>query len=412
MSIVVGAAANSGGPTATFAPMPFPDDPDDDAGFIPPLPQDDRLWRHPSEMAGPNAPSSPPHHRRSSKTGLIAFIALGLIMSAAGLAAIGGFSSSGPSQPSTTFAIGPAADALPETALSSIAPAIVQITIDRPTASVVVTGLIIRADGHVVTASDPIEGARSITVRTSDGRAYNATVVGIDAADDLAVIDIEGSGLPTPTFGDVASVDQGDTVFVIGRTESDPRSWVAAGVFQSVGMRLETADGTSMHGMIGSSIDAKPPTESAVLCTPAGEVIGLLTSRSPAALRSAYSDSPASTLALPRISNSFAHSVTWTRHVADDIIDTGSVHHGWLGVMTTDAPEGGASVESVAATSPAERAGLRSGDRITSLGDSKLQNSSDLVVALREHTANELVVISYVRDGISAKTSAKLSDRS
>lgn len=391
--------------------MPFPDDPDNEAGFVPPLPQDDRLWRHPSEMAGPNPPSVATHHRRSSRTGLFAAIAIGLMMTTAGLGALGVFGSSTPTDQGTTFAIGPAAASLPETVLTSLAPAVVQIKVDRTSSSFVVTGLIIRSDGHIVTASDPLEGARSLTVTTADGRAYNAIVVGTDPADDLAVLDIDGAGLPTPTFGDVGSISQGDTVFVVSRTESDTRSWVASGVFQSVGMRLDATDGSTLHGMIGSAIDALPPTDSAVLCTKAGEVIGLTTSRDAITTRTAASLAVPSTLTLPSTANSFAHSASWTRHVADDIIDTGSVHHAWLGVMTSDAPDGGATIESVSPDGPAARAGLLAGDRITSLGEHNLPTSSSLVVALRNHNANDLVTVGYVRSGVAAKTSAKLSDR-
>ncbi len=411
MSIVVGAAANSVGPTATFAPMPFPDDPDNDAGFVPPLPQDDRLWRHPSEMAGPNTPSAPAHHRYSSRTGLFAAIAIGLILTTAGLGALGVLGTSTPADRGTTFAIGPAAASLPEPALASLAPAVVQIKVDRPTSSLIVTGLIIRSDGHIVTASDPLTDARSLTVTTADGRAYNAIVIGTDPADDLAVLDIDGAGLPTPTFGDVSSVTQGDAIFIVSRTESDTRSWVASGVFQSAGMRLDTADGSTLHDMIGSAIDATPPTESSVLCTSTGEVIGLLTSRNARSIRDAELAAVSSTLALPSATNSFALPIAWTRHVVDDIVSTGAVHHAWLGVMTSDAPEGGATIESVTPESPAARAGLLAGDRITSLGEHNLPTSSSLVVALRHQNANDLVTIGYVRGGISAKTSAKLSDR-
>jgi len=391
--------------------MPFPDDPDNDAGFVPPLPQDDRLWRHPSEMAGPNPPSAPSQRRRSSRTGLFAAIAIGIVVTTTGIAAVGILGSSNHSDQGTFFAIGPAADALPETALAALAPAVVQITIDRSANSFVVTGLIIRSDGHVITASDPLKGARSLTVTTADGRAFNATIVGTDPDDDLAVIDIEGSGLPTPSFGDIGSVAQGDTVFIVGRTDTDRRSWVTSGVFQSAGMRIDATDGSTLHDMIGSAIDVQPPTDSAVLCTWSGQVIGLVTSRAATATRSAASASVSSTLALPRATNSFAHSAAWTRHVADQIIDTGTVHHAWLGVMTTDAPDGGAAIESIVLGGPADRAGLIAGDHITSIGEQRLMTSSALVVALRNHHSNDNVTIGYVRDGVAASTLATLSDR-
>jgi len=114
---------------------------------------------------------------------------------------------------------------------------------------------------------------------------------------------------------------------------------------------------------------------------------------------------------LPNTTNSFAHSVAWARHVADDIIDTGTLHHAWLGVLTTDAPEGGAAIQSVTTKSPAESAGLRAEDRIVSISGHAIRNSSDLIVALRQYSANDKVIIDVVRTGQTVTKTATLSDR-
>ena len=406
----MGAAANSAGPTTTFAPMPFPDDPDDDAGFIPPLPQDDRLWRHPSEMDGPQALSSA-RYRRSSRSGLAAFILILVIAIGTGIAAFGTFHSGGAAHDRTAVASGPGAGELPDEVLASLSSAVVQITIDGPVIVTVTTGVMIRPDGHVLTASDPLNDARSITVTLIDGRSFNATVVGTDPSDDIAVIDIEASGLTTAVAGDVGSLAQGDTVYVVSRTETDRRAWVASAVFQSSGMRVDTTDGMSLHDMIGSTLEATPPTPSAVLCTRSGSVIGLFTSRTSASSRTIATISVPSTLTLPTSHTEFAHSISWVTHVADDIIATGAVHRAWLGIVSTDATEGGALIQSVSAKSPAEIAGLASGDRITALEKRPIRNSSDLVVALRHFAANDSVTIEFNRQGSASSTTVRLIDR-
>lgn len=406
----MGAAANSVGATTTFAFMPFPDDPDDDAGFVPPLPQDDRLWRHPSEMMGMHAAPALPARRRSSRSGLIALFLIGTVAATVAIATIGALTS-GTSSPSTELAIGPAADVLADEVVASLHPVIVQIKVDGPSQSEIVTGLLIRSDGHVITAADPLRDARALTVTLADGRSFNAVVVGTDAPDDLAVIDIEASGLSTPTFGDTANIDQGDTVFVVGRTREDRRSWIAAATFQATGMRLDTNDGTSLHDMIGSTLDVTPPTSSAVLCTSSGEVIGMLTSRSVATNRAAALSSAPSTLELPQAVNLFAHSMSWTTHVADDLIASGQVHHAWLGVMSTDAPSGGAEVQSVVQNGPAAKAGVREGDIITSLNDRSIATSSELLITLRSLPANEKTSISLLRGDQRLSVNVQLSDR-
>jgi putative serine protease PepD len=406
----VGAAANSVGATTTFAGMPLPDDPDDDAGFIPPLPQDDRLWRHPSEMAGPRGAPTPVPRRRSPHSGLIAFLLIGAVTATMTIAALGAFTSGG-SPSGTELAVGPAAEILPANVVATLGPAVVQITVDGPSQSTVVTGLLVRPDGHVITAADPLRDARSLTVTLADGRSFNATLVGIDAADDLALIDIEASGLTTPTLGDASRVGPGETVFVISRTESDRRSWVAAATFQSTDLRLETNDGSSMHGMIGSTLDSVPPTPSAVLCTSEGTVIGILTSRAAAIDRKMVLESAPSTLALPQAVNAFAHSMSWTTHVVDDLIEHGRVHYAWLGVMSTDAQDGGALVTSVVADGPADSAGIRENDVITALNDRPIKQTEDLLVALRLFSANDLVALSIVRGDQRLLLTAQLSDR-
>lgn len=410
MLIVVGAAANSVGAAITFAPMPLPDDPDDDAGFVPPLPQEDRLWRHPSEMAGLRGAPAPVRRRRSTHSGLIAFLLISAVTATMTIAAVGAFTSES-SRRSTELAVGPGAEILPAEVVATLGPALVQITVDGPSQSQVVTGLLVRSDGHVITAADPLRDARSLTVTLADGRSFNATLVGIDAADDLAVIDIEVAGLATPTFGDASSVNQGETVFVLSRTESDRRSWVAAATFQSTDLRIETDDGASMLGMIGSTLESIPPTPSAVLCTSDGNVIGILTSRTVATDRKATLSSVPSTLSLPRAVNAFAHSMSWTTHVVDDLIEHGRVHYAWLGVMSTDAPSGGAVMTSVVTDGPADRAGIRENDVITALGERPIKQSADLSLALRSFSADDVVAVAVLRGDQKLLLNVKLSDR-
>ena len=166
-----------------------------------------------------------------------------------------------------------------------------------------------------------------------------------------------------------------------------------------------------MHGMIGSTLDSVPPTPSAVLCTSEGTVIGILTSRAAAIDRKMVLESAPSTLALPQAVNAFAHSMSWTTHVVDDLIEHGRVHYAWLGVMSTDAQDGGALVTSVVADGPADSAGIRENDVITALNDRPIKQTEDLLVALRLFSANDLVALSIVRGDQRLLLTAQLSDR-
>lgn len=387
------------------------DDPEENAGFIPPLPKDDRLWRHPSEMTASQTFPPSPNPRRSSHTGLVAFLFVGFMATAIGVAAL---SFRGPSSTplgGTQFSLGPDATAITEADLNALTSTLVQITIDGPSGLTVATGLIVRSDGYVITSADPIKGARSITVTVADGRAFNAAVVGNDTADDLAVIAIAATGLPTPRLGTLASVRDGDTAYVVSRAAGDTRVWISAARIQSSGLRLTTSDGSSLHDMTQSTLDTPPPSLSAVLCNQAGEVIGLLTSRTPTATSRSELPSAPSTLALQRVHVAYAHPVSWMSHVAENIIATGVVHNASLGVMAADAVEGGASIESVNPEGPAAIAGLDVGDRVTSLAGKPVRSSSELIVILRRFSANDTVTIECMRGETSMSVAVTLGDR-
>ena len=417
------------GTATTLTLVPFPDDPEEEAGFVPPLPPDDRLWRHPSEMsAGAARPSdlgrsmaSPPlpvADRDSTRQLLLASVIglLGVASVLAILAATGVLG--GPQRTDTasaTGASGPGADELPASTLAAMSPMIVRVTIDRPSGEVIAGGLIIGADGHLVTSADAIATARSITVTTSDGTAHNATVIGSDPTDDIAVLDIDGDGLAAARLGQTDALSPATTLYVIG-TSNDPNAtntaWIASGTLESTDERLDAADGSTMHGMIRASIDARPPSASSILLTADGTVVGLVTGRTPAAsVRSTATTFAAIPFTDRDVTSAWSTPAPYIAKVAADIISTGRTHRPTLGVVAVDVGDLGAAVVEVADHGAGSIGGIVPGDLITSVDSTAVRSSSDLVVALRSHEYGDVVKIGLLRDGTMKQTTVTLSEQ-
>jgi putative serine protease PepD len=410
----VAGAANSVRPTTTLAAMPFPDDPDDDAGFIPPLPPEDRLWRHPSELSGagvrPNpAPMPAPSRGNSSRPVLIGTIAL-LIGVAATLAILGATGSLGSSGPGTAATASPSTDAIPPAVDGTLSTAVVRITADRSSGSVSVTGLMLRADGHLVTTADAIGDARSFTVTSSSGMALNATLVGVDTSEDIAVLDIEGTDLPIASAAATTDAAEGDTVFVIGRSTGQVRSWATSGRMTATHVRLDATDGSALYDMIEIGVASAPPTSASVLSTGDGRVLGIFTSREPANLPTVTSSVVPLPFTDPAPTLLWAIPIGEVTRIADDIIDTGAVRRPWLGVVVDDAGSMGIEIRTVATDSPAARVGLRVGDVVTSVDDNRIATTDDLVIALRAHHPGDRVTVGYQRDGAGTTTAVTLSE--
>ena len=380
-------AARTTDAVTTLAAMPFPDDAEDDVGFVPPLPPDDRLWRHPSERPVPRAATASPLPRRRRSSALLAF---GVVLVAiAGLATIASLR-----HDARRFAASddwlPAAD-IPPALADGVAASIVRVTAERPGGTVVTTGVLLRDDGHLVTAADPIADATAITVRVADGSVYNATIVGTDPADDLAVLDIpagRSTAIRPASMAASSPITTGDRVFVIGRTGDGARPWIVATTIDAVQQRLVTSDGSVLLGMLRTNLPALPASTtsfSGVVCSDDGHILGLMTART-----SRTSGSTSTTALMSSRSIAYATPSTWIERVSSDIIDSGSFHRSWIGVVAEDAPDG-ALVRSVVDRGPADRAGVAPGDVITRVGDTPVESADHLAVLVRSHHPGERI---------------------
>lgn len=236
------------------------------------------------------------------------------------------------------------------------------------------SGFIISGDGYVVTNNHVVENARRVVVRLPDRQEFDAEVVGLDPRSDLAVLKIEGEGLPTLNLAGDRDVKVGQWVLAIGSPFSLDFS-VTAGIVSALGRSLPTATGDNYVPFIQTDVAINPGNSGGPLFNLEGEVIGV--------------NSQIFTRSGGSIGLSFAIPASVVRNVVQQIQETGLVERGWLGVSIQDVDRNladsfgldrprGALIAQVGKDSPAEQAGLEPGDVILSFAGEAIETSADL----------------------------------
>jgi serine protease Do len=272
------------------------------------------------------------------------------------------------------------------------------------------TGVILDSAGHIITNNHVVRLggstlANRITVTLSDGRTASASVVGTDLQTDLAVIKIDVSGLTPAELGESSSLAVGAEVVAMGYAlglEGDPT--VTEGVVSAMGRTIQEQD-VSINNAIQTDASINPGNSGGPLVDDHGRVVAINT----AIIQGAQNVG-------------FAISIDTVKPIVQELIQSGSVQRGFLGVTFTDItpslaqslglPTGqGVGIVAIGRGSPADDAGLQPNDIIVSIAGATLRNSGDLVEALRIHRAGEKVSIEYYRGGSKKSTDVTLGDR-
>ena len=390
------------------------DEADDAVGRTgPPLPPDDRLWRHPSELG--SAPGAAPVRatavvgRSSVWPVAVAAGLIGAALSGSLLAALGSFSSRDANLVVEKVAVTPVVSSpmlggdRGVTALADrVSPTIVRVVVHGPADVHTASGVIMRTDGLVLTSAAEVADGRSLVVELHDGRRHDASVVGLDLPTDVAVLQIDAHDLPVAVMGSSATLEPGIPTVAFGcphGTDAMPR--LATGVVSALDRRVD-APGSVLHGMIQTDAPIEGAAAGGPLIDATGAVIGITASITGEA------------------GFGYATPIDLVARVARQLIASGHAVHGWMGVEGADLPlaeaeamrvDGGARVRQVAQGGPAELAGLASGDVITEVSGQPVASSSDLVVALRHHDPGDTVTVGYWRDGVPGATEVTLGTR-
>jgi serine protease Do len=259
------------------------------------------------------------------------------------------------------------------------------------------SGVIISPNGYIVTNNHVVDGATQIRVTLHDRRVLTAKVVGVDKLTDLAVIKVDAHDLPAISWGDSSKLEPGQTVLAFGSPFGYFRFSVTRGIVSAVNRQNPYSDDArKLGGYIQTDAAINPGNSGGALVDAHGELVGINTF----IITNNGSFAGAG----------FAIPAQIAKATADQIIKTGSVHHGYLGISMNDVtPENahffnlsdatGAIVAQVTPDSPASRAGLKNGDVIQQLNGEKLENGSALQMAIADVTPGTKVQLGILRNG-------------
>ncbi|MBS0396381.1 MAG: DegQ family serine endoprotease [Proteobacteria bacterium] len=250
------------------------------------------------------------------------------------------------------------------------------------------SGFIVAPDGYILTNAHVVADASEVTVRLTDRREFTAKVVGVDRRSDVAVIKIDGHDLPTVRIGDPARLRPGEWVVAIGSPFGFDNS-VTAGIVSATARSLPDGQYTPF---IQTDAAVNPGNSGGPLFNMAGEVVGINSQ--------IYSRTGGF------MGISFAIPIDIAIDVKDQLVKTGRVQRGRIGVLVQEVSQQladsfgldrprGAIVAQVEASSPASRAGLKSGDVILGVNGHAIEHSgqlSALISQLRPGTRAELEV--------------------
>jgi Do/DeqQ family serine protease len=275
---------------------------------------------------------------------------------------------------------------------------------DRPFQSAG-SGVIFDAkNGYIVTNAHVVENANEITVTLQDGRDLKAEILGSDAPSDVAVLKVKPDGLSQITLGDSAKAEVGDFVVAIGNPFGLQHT-VTSGIISGLSRSGINPDG--YEDFIQTDASINPGNSGGALVNLRGELIGINT-----AILSRSGGN---------IGIGFAIPVNMAHSVMDQLIKYGSVKRGQLGVsMYTVTPDiahslglasaVGALVSQVVEGSPADKAGIRTGDVITSVNGQPVKSNSELRNSIGLLRVGDKVDIGMVRDGKPLHVTAVIAD--
>ncbi len=268
------------------------------------------------------------------------------------------------------------------------------------------TGMVLTPNGQVLTNNHVIADETSITVRSvTTGKSYSASVVGYDATNDVAVIQLKGaSGLPTITPAKPGPLLIGQPIVAIGNALGQGGTPTATGgVVAAVNQTVTATDNgqnpETLHGMIQTNAQIQPGDSGGPMVNPSGQVIGMDTAATTNGGGLQQATNTGAGFAIPiDTALTIAHEIAAGQTAP-------SVHLGsraLLGVeLTTNATNAGsgAPVSRVEPNTPAASAGITGGDLITSFNGAKIANGTDLTNAIAPLQPGAQATVGWVRNG-------------
>ena len=319
---------------------------------------------------------------------------------------------------------------------AKVVPSVVTISVSSGSSGGTGSGVVLTADGYVVTNTHVVtldgEAADAkLTVTTSDGKVYSAEIVGTDPTYDLAVIKLtDASGLTPIEFADSTKLNVGDQTVAVGAPLGLPNT-VTAGIVSALNRSIQIASSAAPDSqedspqqgqgdspfrfdfgqgqqqsatrsisiaVIQTDAAINPGNSGGALANGDGKLIGINVAI--ASTGGSSSSSPAGSIGV-----GFSIPSVIVKRISDEIIENGKATHGLLGAIVGDAAAQpnvtmlGAYIIEVTSGGPADAAGLKKGDVVTSFNGFPVTDATDLIAQVRALAAGSTAPIVYVRDG-------------
>ena len=308
----------------------------------------------------------------------------------------------------------------PEGSVAAIAaaalPSVVSIEVRAQQGVATGSGMILKADGYILTNNHVVAEAASgadVTVTFSDGHEQPAELVGATPDYDLAVIRVKEKGLEPLVLGDSDDVVVGDSVLAVG-SPLGLEATVTTGIVSALHRPVKAGEAAEAAFIDAIQTDAaiNPGNSGGPLVNAEGEVIGI---------NSAIAQGPGTTAATGNIGLGFAIPSNQARHTAEQLIETGTATFPIIGVLLDPAYQGeGVQVSqepqqgtpAVTPNGPADQAGLKPGDVILSIDGRPVSVADELIVAIRAKAPGDPVTLQVRSDGDEREVRVVLEERS
>ncbi|MBI5569271.1 MAG: DegQ family serine endoprotease [Desulfomonile tiedjei] len=273
------------------------------------------------------------------------------------------------------------------------------------------SGVIVSADGFILTNSHVVKDADEVQVTLSDRRSFKAKLIGADPESDIAVVKIDATGLPAAKIGDSSKIRVGEIVVAVGNpfgfSHTVTQGIVSAKGRTNVGI-IRSAEGVGYEDFIQTDAAINPGNSGGPLVNIEAELIGINT-----AIASRSGGNQGVGFAIP--SNS-------AKLILEDIMKEGKVRRGLLGVNIQDLTqplaksygretEEGALVQQVIEGSPAEKAGIKAGDIIVQFNGKPIRGAADLKNLVGRERPNATSTLTVYRDKKTFDVSVLLAER-
>jgi putative serine protease PepD len=297
-----------------------------------------------------------------------------------------------------------------------VLPSVVTISASGAAGSGTGSGEVIKSDGYILTNNHviaPAASGGSLQVLFSDGKTATATLVGRDVVTDVAVIKVDETGLPAIAIGKSSTLIVGQPVVALG-APLGLSSTVTSGIVSALGRTIEVPGENNKNALLLNAIQTdaaiNPGNSGGALVNCNGDFVGIPSAG--ATVPSSSGESSGGSIGL-----GFAIPSDTAISLADEIISTGRVSHAYLGLAATPVPPATAASNGVSPglyvtvvdpTGPAQAAGLRVGDIITTIDGQPATSTDQLVTLTLTKKPGDKVDIGYQRDGRSATTTITL----